>query len=90
MNIIEILVTKFKQPKNINRIMKTQVEELSMFRDLFEVVYTSGRDANNERKKLVITGYGSYKVYLSDVLIKEHIQPFVVIEKYNELGGDLI
>jgi len=47
-----------------------------------KVLYAS---SSTEKKKLYITLRGSYEVWHKGELILETIQPFMAVEKYNEI-----
>lgn len=64
--------------------MKPTLEDLQNFINVHEVVFAS-ESRPNKKKKLIITMRGSFAIYKGEEKYWEGMQPFVAIEKYNDL-----
>ena len=58
------------------------LEELIDFQTNEKVLYAS---SSKENKQLYITLCGSYEVWHNKEIVLETMQPFVAVEKYNEI-----
>ena len=68
----------------VDLIMRHQIdiEELSEWQQEQKVLFAS---SSKEQKRLYVTLRGSYEVYHKGEKVLETMQPFLAVEKYNEL-----
>lgn len=61
---------------------QVELEELMKFANEEKVMFAS---SSKENKKLFITLRGSYEVWHNGKRVWETMQPFIAVEKYNEI-----